>query len=188
MHLEEGWLGRQQRKALIEDYPYLQPKSAMTGEVYSDYDYEVIVGEGNLPEGWLALFLQMCEDLKTPLEKAGLLHNFRFLQVKEKFGQLRAYNNGATEEVHDIISKYEFLSEQVCCVCGKPAVAMTHGWICPFCEEHIKNFTDRGETVDTIEIKTEYIRTCYHNGTTTKTTINCEDEWARYLDRIGYSE
>jgi hypothetical protein len=188
LDLGDGWFGRQQRKSLIEEYPYLQPRKAMTGEVHPDYDYDFIVGEYDLPKGWLDLFLQMCEDIKVPLEKAGLLNDFRFLQVKEKFGQLRAYNTGGTEEVYDIISKYEFLSEQVCCMCGKPATAMTRGWICPFCEEHTKNFTIRGEIVDPIEIKTEVIRKRYHNGTSTETIINCKDEWTRYLKRIGYSE
>ena len=188
MYLGEDWSSRQLRKTLIEEYPYLQPRRMTDGQISPEYDYQFIVGEHDLPEGWLDLFLQMCEDIKAPLEKAGLLNDFRFLQVKEKYGQLRAYNTGATEEVHNIISKYEFLSEQVCSMCGKPAVAMTRGWICPFCEEHTKNFTVRGETVDTIEIKTEYIRKRYHNGTTTETIINCEDVWARYLDRIGYSE
>lgn len=188
MYLAEGWTGRQQRKALVEEYPYLLPRPAMSGEMPPNYDYEFIVGEYDLPDGWLDLFLQMCEDIKAPLEKAGLLNDFRFLQVKEKFGQLRAYNTGATEEVHDIISKYEFLSEQVCCTCGKPAATMTRGWICPFCEEHIKKYTVRGEPVDDIEIKTEYVRKRYHNGISTETIVDCKDEWTKYLDRIGYSE
>jgi hypothetical protein len=188
MHLGEDWSSRQLRKALIEKYPYLQPRKMTDGKVSPDYDYQFIVGEHDLPEGWLGFFLQMCEDIKVPLEKAGQLADFRFLQVKEKYGQLRAYNTGATEEVHDIIDKYEFLSEQVCSACGKPAVAMTRGWICPFCEEHIKEFTERGENVDPIEVQTSYIRKRYCNGEHTETTIDCSDEWNRYLKRINYME
>jgi hypothetical protein len=187
MYLDEGWSSRQLRKALIEEYPYLQPRKAMTGEVHPDYDYQYIVGEYDLPEGWMQLFLQACEDIREPLEKACDLEKFRFLQVKEKYGQMRLYHTGAITEVCDIIDKYEFLSEQVCSECGKPAVAMTRGWICPYCEEHIKNFTERGELIDHIEVQTSYVRKRYHNGTHTETTIDCGDEWARYLKRIGYT-
>jgi hypothetical protein len=186
--LGEDWSSRQLRKALIEEYPYLQPRKVTTGEVHPDYDYQYIVGEYDIPKGWMTLFLQMCEDLKEPLEKAGLLNKFRFLQVKEKYGRLRAYNTGGTEEVYNIISKYEFLSEQVCSECGKPAVAMTRGWICPFCEEHIKKFTDCVEFTDPIEIQTSYIRRIRSAEDTIENTIDCSDEWARYLKRVGYSE
>lgn len=188
MYLGEDWNSRKLRKTLIEEYPYLQPRRMTDGKVSPDYDYEFIVGEHDLPEGWMELFMQMCEDIKEPLEKAGLLSEFRFLQVKEKFGQLRAYNTGGADEVYDIIDKYEFLSEQVCCECGKPAAATTRGWICPYCDEHIKKYTDRGENVDPVEAQTNYIRKRYHNGGHVVTTIDCSDEWARYLKRISVSE
>jgi hypothetical protein len=116
------------------------------------------------------------------------LDKFRFLQVKEKYGMMRLYHSGASEAVNDILDRYEFLSEQVCCECGKPAAAMTRGWICPYCDEHIKKYTNRGETVDTIEVQTSYIKKMYHNGEHTKTCIDCSDEWNRYLKRIGYAE
>ncbi len=188
MYLGENWGSRQLRKALIEEYPYLQPRKAATGEVHPDYDYQFIVGEYDLPEGWMQLFLQACEDIKYPLEKAGQRNEFRFMQVKEKYGQMRLYHSGASEEVNDILDKYEFLSEQVCSECGKPAVAITRGWIYPFCEEHIKDFTERGENVDPIEVQTSYIRKLYHSGEHTETEIDCSDEWTRYLKRIGYKE
>jgi uncharacterized Zn finger protein (UPF0148 family) len=122
----------------------------------------------------------------VPLEKAGLLNDFRFLQVKEKYGQMRLYHSGASEEVNDILDKYEFLSEQVCSECGKPAIAMTSGWICPYCVEHIKKYTERGEIVDPIEVQTSYIKKRYYNGEHTETTIDCSNEWNQYLERTGY--
>jgi hypothetical protein len=128
----------------------------------------------------------MCEDIKAPLEKADMLNDFRFLQVKEKYGMMRVYDNGATEEVHDIIAKYEFLSEQVCCTCGKPASDMTRGWICPYCSEHVKYYLAPNEITDPIEVQTSYVKKVYHNGERTETVIDCSNEWARYLERIGY--
>ena len=67
--LGDNWSSRQLRKALTEEYPYLLPRKMTTGEVHSDYDYQFIVGEYDLPEGWMELFLQCCEDLKEPLVK-----------------------------------------------------------------------------------------------------------------------
>jgi uncharacterized Zn finger protein (UPF0148 family) len=188
MYLGEDWSSRQLRKTLIEEYPYLQPRTMTTGKVHPDYDYQYIVGEHDLPEGWLELFLQACEDIKEPLEKAGCINDFRFMQVKEKYGQMRLYHSGASQEVNDILDKYEFISEQVCSECGKPAIAITRGWICPFCEEHIKKYTERGETIDPIEVQTSYLRKIYSNGEHTETEIDCSDEWNRYLKRIGYKE
>jgi hypothetical protein len=173
---------------MIEEYPYLQPRTMTTGEVHPDYDYQYIVGEHDLPDGWMQLFLQACEDIKEPLEKACDLDKFRFLQVKEKYGQMRLYHSGAPEEVNDILDKYEFLSEQVCSTCGKPAAAMTRGWICPYCAEHLQKYTERGETADPIEIQTSYIRKRWSAEGTTETFIDCSNEWNRYLERIGYKD
>lgn len=184
--LGEDWNSRRLRKALIEEYPYLQPRNVWTDKIAEDYDYEYILGEHDLPEGWFELFLQMCEDIKEPLIKADYLNEFRFSQLKEKYGRLCAYTFGATNEVHDIISKYEFLSQQICCVCGKPATTQTYGWICPYCFEHVKDSRENIEDCTAIEIKTSYIRKIWSNGGHTETVIDCSDEWQRYLKRIGY--
>lgn len=50
---------------------------------------------------------------------------------------LRWYDNGIKQgsHVHDIIRKYEDISERTCIVCGKPATRITTGWICPYCDD-----------------------------------------------------
>lgn len=187
--LGEDWSSRQLRKTLIEEYPYLQPRNVFSGKIPEDFDYQYIKGEYDLPDGWLELFLQCCSDIKEPLVKADYLNKFMFTQIKEKYGSMRMYNYGAPKEVHDILSKYEFLSQQVCCVCGKPAIAMTRGWICPYCDAHLQE--ELGEFVkeaDPVEIKTSYIRKTYHDGITVETVIDCSDEWDRYLKRIGVNK
>lgn len=52
---------------------------------------------------------------------------------------LRWYDSNTTEEVLKIIDHYEDVSRKTCIVCGKPATYMTTGWICPYCDEHIKD-------------------------------------------------
>ena len=186
--LGEDWNSRRLRKALIEAYPYLQPRNVFTDKIPEDYDYEYILGEHDLPEGWFELFLQMCEDLREPLAKADYLDKFRFSQIKEKFGSMRAYTFGATREVQNIIAKYEFLSTQVCCVCGKSATVRTYDWTCPYCFEHVKYSNENLDDCAVIDPKTSYTRLVYSAGVTTETTIDCTDEWNRYLARINYQE
>ena len=61
--------------------------------------------------------------------------NKELCQVKEKFGGLRFYINGASKECHDIISKYEKLSYETCERCGNPGKPNDTGWITTLCDE-----------------------------------------------------
>lgn len=134
----------EKNKELIEKYPFL----AWYGNpLYSGYNEETITSdytwEDELPEGWKKAFCpQMWDELKAILEKANYVDQFRFAQIKEKYGTLRLYHSGVPEAIFEEIcaweSKYEGLSEQVCINCGKPAKYMTTGWISFFCEECIK--------------------------------------------------
>lgn len=64
------------------------------------------------------------------------LYHYRIEQIKEKYGSLRWYAYGDTEDTLKIISKYENISENTCIVCGNPATYRSTGWICPYCDEH----------------------------------------------------
>lgn len=59
-------------------------------------------------------------------------------QIKEKFGGLRFYIGAGSDEIHDIISKYEKLSYKTCEACGNPGKSTSSGWIKTLCEEHAK--------------------------------------------------
>lgn len=176
------------RQSLVRQFPYLMPKNALTGETPDTYDYSYVVGEYDLPEGWFELFLQMCEDIRKPLEEDNRLNEFRFLQVKEKYGSLRVYTTGASIEVHDIIDKYEFLSQQVCSVCGNPATVMTYGYICPYCSDHVRGSMDNVEDGELITIKTSFLKKTHGPNGTVETELDCSEEWNRYLKRIGYED
>jgi len=78
--------------------------------------------------------------IKTLMEKAiAAGWNKEVCQVKEKFGGLRWYINGASKEVHDIISKYESVSYHICEECGEPGEQRAGGWIKTLCDNHHKN-------------------------------------------------
>ncbi len=139
---------KEYNKALCEKYPWLIPTNRWTGEIVEDYDYDYTELD-SMPEGWrIAFGDQMVEELNRELVKGGFVNDYRITQIKEKYGGLRWYDNGNTEEGYNIINKYESLSRKTCICCGKPAKYITLGWISPFCEDCIKDIEDDYETVE----------------------------------------
>lgn len=108
----------------------------------------------SMDSGWRKSFgMQMCKDIKKALLKdAGIkgLYNYRIVQIKEKYGQLRWYDVWTTKSVMEVITKYEKISEHTCITCGKEAVGHSTGYILPYCEEHAPEtfFVKFGEETD----------------------------------------
>ena len=129
-------LTAEQRKKLIELYPYLQPRNLWAGKVSEDYDYSYIRGEHELPEGWIRLFFLYCKNLRSKLVETDTLDKFRFSQLKEKYGRMCLYNFGIPKnsDADILTSLYESYSTQICHVCGKLARYESLGWIEPWCE------------------------------------------------------
>ena len=80
-----------------------------------------------IPEGWVQIAQQMIEECEA------IFPDFEIYDLKEKFGTLRCYHNGS-EEIDDIINKYEIITSKICCKCGKPATKYSTGWILPWCD------------------------------------------------------
>jgi len=100
------------------------------GHRYNKY-YPLTTDTLEVSEGWYQLIHDLFEELlKTNWDKD--IH-----QIKEKFGGLRFYIGGATEEIFDIISKYEELSYKTCEVCGeKGEIRNDIGWWRTLCNKH----------------------------------------------------
>lgn len=84
-------------------------------------------------KGWYPLIEEMIEELKNIKDC-----DFELIQVKEKFGLLRVYVDTGTDEVYDIISRYETLSSHICEECGKfdtSKMRVHHGWYMTRCDE-----------------------------------------------------
>lgn len=139
----------EENKKLCERFPFL----AWYGDpLYMGYSEDgepnyKFTWEDEVPEGWRKAFCpQMWEELKEILAKADYINKFRFVQIKEKWGQLRLYYCGAPNDIYDEveswISKYEQASEKTCIHCGKPAKYMSIGWISPWCEDCAKEIHD----------------------------------------------
>ena len=125
---------------LVNKYPFLIPnKDIMSYEVIKDYDYTWTELDA-MPDGWRKAFGEMmCEEIKEELIKHNCLDEYLILDIKEKFGQLRWYDNGTPIgcNVSQIIDKYSVLSENICLICGKPDVPMTGtlpSYISPLCK------------------------------------------------------
>jgi hypothetical protein len=72
----------------------------------------------DLPLGWLKLVDTLCSDIETVLPASYLPH-FYVTQIKEKYGALRFYYQGAsTALVEALIEFAEEKSETTCMVCG----------------------------------------------------------------------
>lgn len=124
-------------KELVERYPFLLPRNVWTDNIIPDYNYEFTEYD-NIATGWRIAFGKfLLEDLREALVKTNYLDEFRFTQIKEKYGSLRLYCNGAPEEVYDVLQKYEFISEYICIKCGSPQACVVddYGWYLPLCKD-----------------------------------------------------
>ena len=123
---------------LCGKYPFLIPRYDWSEEIIEDYDYTSTYLD-DIPIGWKKAFGEMmCEEIKQELIRCNYLNEYRILQIKEKYGELRWYDNGTPIncKVPEIIDNYSMLSQNICIVCGKPDVPITrNGWISPYCKE-----------------------------------------------------
>lgn len=76
------------------------------------------------------------ESLYKPLFEAVEAEGGSVFQVKEKFGGLRFYAGGISEELQKKIQLAEIESYNICDVCGKPGKLRGKGWMMTRCEEH----------------------------------------------------
>ena len=115
----------ERNKKLIEEYPFLK--------IYDNMNYTWL---DNMPTGWrIAFGEQMCKEIKEELLKNNELDSYEIVDIKEKFGGLRWYDNSGLPGMQFIIAKYEALSEKTCINCGKPANWISKGWISPYCDD-----------------------------------------------------
>ena len=129
-------------KALLEKYPWLTPYNVWTGKLDENYNYESTWAD-DIPDGWrLAFGDQMLEELSQLLKKYNIEKDYSIVQIKEKFGGLRWYDNGFSEkgskEYFNWLHKYEKLSSYYCIKCGKKGKMREGYYIIPLCDKCFK--------------------------------------------------
>ena len=186
----------EQNKELIEKYPFLFPRNVWTDKEIEGYDYSWTLYD-EIPIGWRIAFGEMLlEDLKESLVKYNCLEEFRFSQIKEKYGQLCLYNFGAPEETHDIIRDYEVISQYVCIHCGSPyaCIVNDYGWYLPACKccwdkQQKKRENDGLNTIsyemvksDVCEIPNTYSYKYYSGDEVKEVTVDISDKVKKIKD------
>lgn len=78
--------------------------------------------------GWASLI--------QPLIDQSISEGATILQIKEKFGGLRFYVAGASNDLLDKALKAEADSYSICEICGAPGELYNDGWMMVRCEAH----------------------------------------------------
>jgi len=88
-------------------------------------------------DGWYALLDDLCFYIERVLiGDKELAKEFRVAQIKEKYGTLRFYVYGGTDEIGALISAAEVKSEKICEDCGKRGkIVEVHGWLRTQCKK-----------------------------------------------------
>lgn len=131
-------------KQLILRYPWLLPRNYKDDKPLTGYDF-TWTELNDMPNGWRAAFgEEMCAKIHELLKRANYVDKYRIVQIKEKFGELRWYDNGCPREIYDEMEnirwEYEDKSTHTCINCGKPATKISRGWISPWCDECAATF------------------------------------------------
>lgn len=86
------------------------------------------VHEVECGEGWKSLYVPLMERCKAD--------GVAVLQVKEKFGGLRFYVAGGSDDLYDAIEEAESRSFTICECCGAPGELRKDGWWKTLCDLH----------------------------------------------------
>jgi len=118
---------------------YLKSIGGLENGFYTDRPVIVSRHFCNVRDGWL----QLIHDCIAELLEANW--NKHILQIKEKFGGLRFYIGSGSEEIFNIIIKYEELSWTTCEVCGEQGILRNdcgwqgNKWYKTLCDTHYQD-------------------------------------------------
>ena len=136
----KDWIGDftdEQKKnyELCIKYPIIIPYDTENFQ----YEYTML---DFIPAGWRVAFGEkFAADLQEALNK--LTEEERdeiwITEVKEKFCMLRVYLSNYTDELNEVLTKYEKLSARTCIKCGEPATKISQGYHLPWCDECAKD-------------------------------------------------
>ena len=137
---------RHRNKKLIQKYPWLRAVDWYTMCPTYDKRNDLCGLWDDLPRGWLSAFgVQMCDEIQILLKEYSQDKTAYIEQAKEKYGGMRIYM-AAPHEVQEVIDIYSAISENVCCMCGRPHVPMLNlSWISPYCKSCFEKLQRRNE-------------------------------------------
>jgi hypothetical protein len=124
-------MNEENTKKLLDRFNFFQPTMHNSKTPLSTSGFEV-------EDGWFDLIWKLCEDLDEMRKHLIIIPEdpFQVLQVKEKFGGLRFYINGCSNDMFQRILKAEHDSFEICETCGAPGKLRNQdGWCTTLCDD-----------------------------------------------------
>ena len=93
--------------------------------------------------GWHPIIQELIDILQHMKENHMEDYDFELMQVKEKYGGLRFYVSSETDDVSNLIQRYEIYSEHICEVCGVFYTTKNrsfNGWYKTLCDKCAKKY------------------------------------------------
>ena len=115
-------------KKLVADFPMLYQ------DRYASMQQTAMCWGFDCGDGWEPLIRGLSEKIEAYNNDHPESPVIAF-QVKEKFGGLWFYVDGAIKEILDLIQEYEERSEKICEQCGKPGKLRKGAWLLTLCDE-----------------------------------------------------
>lgn len=120
------------QKQLFEEFPKLFKH--FTKEYDEDDTLPPAAFGIECADGWYDIIYSLCNRIQTHVEQQDF--DVHIEQIKEKFGGLRVYTDGADKYIHGMITMSESFSYLVCEKCGSTDdVEQTKGYIRTLCGE-----------------------------------------------------
>lgn len=127
---------------LLEKFPFIRHVDC---EKTTDWAHPIFSETGTfldcIPDGWQKPWFMetMLMSLKAAIQADGMdMDKIYLTDAKEKYGSLRMDFSTPAAEGHafsDMCLAWEELAGYFCCMCGKPHVSISRGWICPYCKD-----------------------------------------------------
>jgi hypothetical protein len=114
-------------------------KQELEDQLYEKFDF--FMNNGNpikirCEDGWFDLIYNMCEKIQEIVDEKYYEFDFKFLQIREKFGGLRADIWEYLPGISEVIDEIEMQSETICERCGKPGkLKEGRAWYKTLCED-----------------------------------------------------
>lgn len=92
------------------------------------------------PMGWCDIVDKLCDDIEAYAKTMGIEDKIEFVQIKEKYGELRTYyhifidNPDVSEVIDTLIDKANEEARHTCVRCGGKATVRTVNYISPWCD------------------------------------------------------
>ncbi len=122
---------KETRSRLASQYPFAVPRLGF-----------------DVGNGWVPIIEELCEKLSKIVPE-----DFKFVQVKEKFAELRVYTNTHRKEFEDLIYEAVLKSQKTCEICGREGKQESvRGWLKTLCEAHAKKCAGENKAAWEIDV------------------------------------